>query len=58
MKPQQLMDLPYAGDAEQYLKSTGEWLYTDEEKLQMIYDKFRSAYSDIGDAMDALEEHT
>lgn len=58
MKPQDLMDLPYCGMAEKQLRNQGDWVYTKQEKLEKIYDNLRSAFSDIGDAMDELEEHT
>lgn len=58
MTPQELIDMPGYGSAEKELRRQGRWMYTDKEKLQMVYDKFRSAYSDIGDAMDELEAHT
>lgn len=58
MTPQELMDLPYAGMAENTLRSKGAWSYTQEEKLLMVFDKMKEAHYELEGAMYDLEELT
>lgn len=58
MTPHELMDLPYAGMAEKQLRSAGKWSYTQEEKLEMVFDKMKEAHYELEGAMYDVERLT
>ena len=53
MTPQELMDLPYAGDAEKQLRRLNMWHLTEKEKLDRAKDNIAG---NITDAIDQLQE--
>lgn len=57
MTPQELMDLPYAGDAEKQLRKDGKWLLDPKEYLWSIKEEgcSKSANIHIDAALEILE---
>jgi GTP-binding protein EngB required for normal cell division len=58
MTPQQLIDMPGYGKAEQHLRATGQWDLTKEETLEKVVSKLENIRDYLYDAIEELEEHT
>ena len=55
MTPQELMDMPGYGKAEEYLRKTGKWKLTKEERIDKALGKLDDALDDARDAFLELE---
>lgn len=49
MTPHELINLPYAGQAEKQLRKQGDWKLTEQEKHERAMDKMISALDEIED---------
>ena len=52
MTPQDLINLPGAGNAEKQLRKMGKWQLTPQEKLAKALDSLNSSIDDAADAID------
>lgn len=56
MTPQELMDLPYYGDAEKALRRYRKWELTTTEKMRDHFNTLGDAMSKISDVRDDIED--
>lgn len=55
MTPQQLMDMPGAGNAEKWLRKSGKWELTAAETITEKLDLMRDQLDDIETELNILE---
>lgn len=51
LTPQQLMDMPGAGDAQKQLRKEGRWKLTRDERISASLDSLMNAVDDAHDAV-------
>lgn len=56
MTPQELIDMPGYGKAEEYLRKTGKWVINPKEKLEDLIGKLETSLDDAQLAMSDIEE--
>ena len=56
MTPQDLINLPGAGNAEKQLRKMGKWQLTPLEKLAKAMDSLNSSIDDAADAIDDAQD--